>query len=86
MGAGHDTVAAELVRRARERGDDARVVDVLALLPYGLGAALRHFYRGSVRHFPWAYAALYRLSCARAPDAAPAALRWPGSPGAAWSS
>ncbi len=25
-------------------------------------------------------------SCARAPDAAPAALRWPGSPGAAWSS
>ncbi|WP_435800003.1 MGDG synthase family glycosyltransferase [Streptomyces mutabilis] len=61
MGAGHDTVAAELVRRAREHGDDARVVDVLALLPYGLGTALRHFYRGSVRHFPWAYAALYRL-------------------------
>ncbi|MFE0800266.1 galactosyldiacylglycerol synthase [Streptomyces sp. NPDC058812] len=61
MGAGHDTVAAELVRRARERGDDALVVDVLALLPYGLGSVLRHFYRGSVRHFPWAYAALYRL-------------------------
>ncbi|WP_456302559.1 MGDG synthase family glycosyltransferase [Streptomyces tendae] len=61
MGAGHDTVAAELVRRARERGDAAEVVDVLALLPYGLGAVLRCFYRGSVRHFPWAYAALYRL-------------------------
>ncbi|MFE1025114.1 galactosyldiacylglycerol synthase [Streptomyces sp. NPDC058818] len=61
MGAGHDTVAAELVRRAREHGDDALVVDVLALLPYGLGSALRHLYRGSVRHFPWAYAALYRL-------------------------
>ncbi|GAA2588549.1 galactosyldiacylglycerol synthase [Streptomyces sp. NPDC006349] len=61
MGAGHDTVAAELVRRARERGGDAQVVDVLALLPYGLGGALRRFYRGSVRHFPWAYAALYRL-------------------------
>ncbi|MDG9725236.1 galactosyldiacylglycerol synthase [Streptomyces sp. DH41] len=61
MGAGHDTVAAELVRRARERGDDAHVVDVLALLPYGVGSALRRFYRGSVRHFPWAYAALYRL-------------------------
>ncbi|MFG2681400.1 galactosyldiacylglycerol synthase [Streptomyces sp. NPDC048392] len=61
MGAGHDTVAAELVRRARERGDDALVVDVLTLLPYGLGGALRSFYRGSVRHFPWAYAALYRL-------------------------
>ncbi len=61
MGAGHDTVAAELVRRARERGGDAVVVDVLALLPYGLGGALRHFYRGAVRHAPWAYAALYRL-------------------------
>ncbi|CAM5263648.1 Glycosyltransferase OS=Streptomyces tendae OX=1932 GN=GUR47_29070 PE=3 SV=1 [Streptomyces tendae] len=61
MGAGHDTVAAELVRRAGERGDTAQVVDVLALLPYGLGAVLRRFYRGSVRHFPWAYAALYRL-------------------------
>ncbi|MGW8066052.1 MGDG synthase family glycosyltransferase [Streptomyces ziwulingensis] len=61
MGAGHDTVAAELVRRAGERGDDACVVDVLALLPYGLGGALRRFYRGSVRHYPWAYAALYRL-------------------------
>ncbi|MGP2438839.1 MGDG synthase family glycosyltransferase [Streptomyces sp. JW3] len=61
MGAGHDTVAAELVRRARARGGDAVVVDVLTLLPYGLGAGLRHFYRGSVRHFPWAYAALYRL-------------------------
>lgn len=61
MGAGHDTVAAELVRRARGRGGDAVVVDVLTLLPYGLGGALRHFYRGSVRHFPWAYAALYRL-------------------------
>ncbi|WP_107482030.1 galactosyldiacylglycerol synthase [Streptomyces sp. JHA26] len=61
MGAGHDTVAAELARRIRERGGDALVVDVLALLPYGLGRALRLFYRGSVRHFPWAYAVLYRL-------------------------
>ncbi|MBU6530660.1 galactosyldiacylglycerol synthase [Streptomyces sp. A108] len=61
MGAGHDTVAAELARRARERGDSALVVDVLELLPYGLGGALRRFYHGSVRHFPWAYAVLYRL-------------------------
>ncbi|MYR43261.1 glycosyltransferase [Streptomyces sp. SID5910] len=61
MGAGHDTVAAELSRRIRERGGEALVVDVLTLLPYGLGRALRLFYRGSVRHFPWAYAALYRL-------------------------
>ncbi|MGZ3114124.1 MGDG synthase family glycosyltransferase [Streptomyces sp. H62] len=61
MGAGHDTVAAELVRRAEERGETAVTVDVLTLLPYGLGGALRRFYRGSVRHFPWAYALLYRL-------------------------
>ncbi|MEU9560073.1 MGDG synthase family glycosyltransferase [Streptomyces fumanus] len=61
MGAGHDTVAAELVRRARERGADAVTADVLDLLPYRLGAGLRHFYRTSVRHLPWAYAALYRL-------------------------
>lgn len=61
MGAGHDTVAAELVRRAEERGEAAVTVDVLTLLPYGLGGALRRFYRGSVRHFPWAYAVLYRL-------------------------
>ncbi|MGV9289293.1 MGDG synthase family glycosyltransferase [Streptomyces sp. NPDC003719] len=61
MGAGHDTVATELARRIRARGGEALVVDVLALLPYGLGGALRLFYRGSVRHFPWVYAALYRL-------------------------
>ncbi|MFI2412588.1 galactosyldiacylglycerol synthase [Streptomyces sp. NPDC018947] len=61
MGAGHDTVAEELARRVRERGGEARIVDVLTLLPYGLGGALRLFYRGSVRHFPWAYAALYGL-------------------------
>ncbi|MEZ3182612.1 galactosyldiacylglycerol synthase [Streptomyces pimonensis] len=60
MGAGHDTVARELVRRAREQGHDAQVVDLLRLLPCGLGTGLRLFYRSSVRHFPWAYAGLYR--------------------------
>ncbi|MEU7472136.1 galactosyldiacylglycerol synthase [Streptomyces sp. NPDC044984] len=60
MGAGHDTVARELARRAREQGHDAQVVDLLRLLPYGLGAGLRLFYQASVRHFPWAYAGLYR--------------------------
>ncbi|MEZ7003689.1 galactosyldiacylglycerol synthase [Streptomyces sp. AD55] len=77
MGAGHDTVAAELVRRAREQGHDAQAVDVLALLPYGLGGALRRFYRGSVRHAPWAYATLYRLflrpGAGRRPDGTPLA-------------
>ncbi|MEV6122124.1 galactosyldiacylglycerol synthase [Streptomyces sp. NPDC052077] len=61
MGAGHDTVAAEVARRAREGGGDALVTDVLALLPFGLGRALRFLYRGSVRHAPWAYGAVYRL-------------------------
>ncbi|MET7409063.1 MGDG synthase family glycosyltransferase, partial [Streptomyces parvulus] len=61
MGAGHDTVADELVRRARERGGDAVAVDVLAFLPHGIGGILRRLYRGSVRHAPWLYAAVYRL-------------------------
>ncbi|MFR0354885.1 MGDG synthase family glycosyltransferase [Streptomyces sediminimaris] len=60
MGAGHDTVAAELARRAHALGHQAHVVDVLRLLPYGLGSGLRGFYKSSVCHFPWAYAGLYR--------------------------
>jgi UDP-N-acetylglucosamine:LPS N-acetylglucosamine transferase len=65
MGAGHDTVAAELVRRARERGHGADVVDVLQLLPHPLGAALRHGYRSAVLHAPWAYAGVYRAMLRR---------------------
>ncbi|GAA3826040.1 MGDG synthase family glycosyltransferase [Streptomyces chiangmaiensis] len=61
MGAGHDTVALELARRARDRGHEAHIVDVLGLLPHGLGTGLRRGYRSSVRHFPWAYAALHRV-------------------------
>lgn len=59
MGSGHDTVAAELARRARADGRQARVVDVLALLPYGLGSGLRGFYRTAVREAPWVYAGIY---------------------------
>ncbi|WP_449343912.1 MGDG synthase family glycosyltransferase [Streptomyces mexicanus] len=59
MGAGHDTVAAELARRARAAGKEAHVVDVLELLPYGLGSGLRGFYQGAVRHVPWVYAGIY---------------------------
>ncbi|MBL1084415.1 galactosyldiacylglycerol synthase [Streptomyces actinomycinicus] len=59
MGAGHDTVAAELARRATAQGHEAHVVDVLRLLPYGLGTGLRRGYQASVRHVPWAYAGLY---------------------------
>ncbi|MET8246608.1 galactosyldiacylglycerol synthase [Streptomyces sp. NPDC005202] len=61
MGSGHDTVAAELARRAHAAGKEAHVVDVLALLPYGLGSALRGFYQACVRSFPWAYAGIYDL-------------------------
>ncbi|MHC3474852.1 MGDG synthase family glycosyltransferase [Streptomyces sp. 7R007] len=60
MGAGHDTVAAELARRACEHGHAPYVVDILRLLPHGLGTGLRRFYQASVRHFPWVYGGLYR--------------------------
>lgn len=59
MGSGHDTVAAELARRARAAGKEAQVVDVLALLPYGLGDGLRGFYQTAVRRCPWVYAGIY---------------------------
>ncbi|WP_374225536.1 galactosyldiacylglycerol synthase [Streptomyces sp. Vc74B-19] len=60
MGAGHDTVARELARRAREQGHEAETVDLMKLLPYGTGSGLRTFYRTSVRHAPWVYDGLYR--------------------------
>ncbi|WP_107080950.1 MGDG synthase family glycosyltransferase [Streptomyces sp. HNS054] len=60
MGAGHDTVARELVRRARAQGYEADTVDLMRLLPYGTGSGLRAFYRTSVRHAPWVYDGLYR--------------------------
>lgn len=77
MGAGHDTVAGELARRAREQGHEAQVVDLLRLLPRGLGTGLRLFYRSSIRHFPWAYAGIYRALLRpgphRRPDGTPLA-------------
>ncbi|MEU2354984.1 galactosyldiacylglycerol synthase [Streptomyces misionensis] len=59
MGAGHDTVAAELARRAERYGHEAYVVDVLTLLPAGLGTGLRAWYQAVVRHAPWVYAGVY---------------------------
>ncbi|WP_237305578.1 MGDG synthase family glycosyltransferase [Streptomyces sp. SAT1] len=61
MGSGHDTVAAELVRRARAAGKEAQIVDVLELLPWGLGTGLRGGYQAVVRHCPWVYAGVYDL-------------------------
>ncbi|MGW3495443.1 MGDG synthase family glycosyltransferase [Streptomyces sp. NPDC001020] len=77
MGAGHDTVATELARRARESGHEAHIVDVLGLLPYGMGAGLRRSYRSAVRHVPWAYGLLYdtflRRGTGRRPSGVPLA-------------
>ncbi|MFE2585112.1 galactosyldiacylglycerol synthase [Streptomyces sp. NPDC059378] len=77
MGAGHDSVAAELARRVRAEGKQAYVVDVLALLPCGLGAALRGFYGACVRGAPWAYEGIYelffRLGAGRRPAGTPLA-------------
>ncbi len=60
MGSGHLAVARELQRRLVERGDDARVVDILQAMPFGLGAALRSSYSAMLRGAPWLYEAIYR--------------------------
>ncbi|OPF71350.1 galactosyldiacylglycerol synthase [Streptomyces antioxidans] len=60
MGAGHDAVAAELVRRLEDRGQGADRVDVLELLPHRIGAGLRSFYRTAVRRAPVLYEGIYR--------------------------
>lgn len=60
MGAGHDAVAAELARRLAERGDRVEVVDVLRLLPLGLGRGLRGCYALMIGRAPWLYELVYR--------------------------
>ncbi|WP_435845322.1 MGDG synthase family glycosyltransferase [Streptomyces hygroscopicus] len=61
MGAGHDAVAAELARRLEGLGQEAGRVDVLGLLPDGIGAGLRAFYRTAVRRAPVVYEGIYRV-------------------------
>ncbi|SEG92333.1 UDP-N-acetylglucosamine:LPS N-acetylglucosamine transferase [Thermomonospora echinospora] len=75
MGAGHDGVAVELARRLAAAGAEARVVDVLDLLPLGLGRVLRGWYRWTVRACPWLYELIYRrfFLSARSPGAGPLA-------------
>jgi UDP-N-acetylglucosamine:LPS N-acetylglucosamine transferase len=60
MGAGHQAVAGEIAGRLAGQGHDTETVDVLALLPAGLGAALRRSYAAAVRYAPWLYEAVYR--------------------------
>lgn len=61
MGAGHDAVAKELARRLIAAGHQAEIVDVLDLLPLGLGRCLRRWYEWMMRSAPWAYALIYRI-------------------------
>lgn len=74
MGAGHDGVARELARRLTVTGHHATIVDLLDLLPFGLGAVLARSYSGMVRHAPWLYELVYRaffLSHRRQPTVSP---------------
>ncbi|HEX3811951.1 MAG TPA: hypothetical protein VHX59_03840 [Mycobacteriales bacterium] len=60
MGAGHDQVALELASRFRDQGAEARVVDLLEVLPAPVGRALRSGYAGMLRIAPWLYEGIYR--------------------------
>ncbi|MFC7648638.1 hypothetical protein ACFQX6_55475 [Streptosporangium lutulentum] len=73
MGAGHDVIATELVRRLAAEGVEAEVVDILDLLPLRLGVALRGWYGWMVRSAPWLYALIYRVFFVsdRAPSVSP---------------
>ncbi|GII56816.1 hypothetical protein Pth03_52050 [Planotetraspora thailandica] len=73
MGAGHDGVAAELARRLAAGGVEAEVVDVLRLLPMGLGTGLRRGYGAMIGSAPWLYAAVYKVFfvSGRAPSTSP---------------
>lgn len=61
MGAGHEAVAAELSRRLTARGHRVETIDILSLLPLGLGPGLRRFYAVVIRRAPWVYGVIYRL-------------------------
>jgi UDP-N-acetylglucosamine:LPS N-acetylglucosamine transferase len=78
MGAGHDTVAAELMTRLRAAGHEADCADVLDLLPVGLGTGLRASYRVVIGHLPalygGVYAAFFRGGTGPRPSSAPLAV------------
>ncbi|MGW2640174.1 MGDG synthase family glycosyltransferase [Streptomyces sp. NPDC001348] len=77
MGAGHDAVAVELARRLGAAGHETVHTDVLEMLPARTGAALRSFYRATVRHAPLLYAGVYaaffRAGAGPRPGSAPLA-------------
>ncbi|RCG30131.1 hypothetical protein DQ384_17470 [Sphaerisporangium album] len=73
MGAGHDGVAAELARRLVADGAEAEIVDVLQLLPLGLGTLLRRWYHWMITRASWLYDVIYQVFfiAKRAPSASP---------------
>ncbi|MBM3672038.1 MAG: hypothetical protein FJW86_07650 [Actinobacteria bacterium] len=61
MGAGHNGAAYELERRLRARGHEVKVVDFLAMLPFGIGRWLRWTYHFQLNRLPSTYDASYRM-------------------------
>jgi processive 1,2-diacylglycerol beta-glucosyltransferase len=59
IGAGHDQIATELVRRLRERGFDADCHDFLATMPWRTGSFIRGAFRVILRRIPWGYGLLF---------------------------
>jgi UDP-N-acetylglucosamine:LPS N-acetylglucosamine transferase len=60
MGAGHDQAAGVLAGGIRARGGEVLVVDVLDLLPAGVGRGLRSGYAGTLRSAPWLYEGVFQ--------------------------
>jgi len=59
MGGGHTQIANELRRRLAERGHEARVVDLLDLMPPPTGRWLHDLYPWLVNRVPWLYQRVY---------------------------
>jgi UDP-N-acetylglucosamine:LPS N-acetylglucosamine transferase len=59
MGGGHTQIANELRRRLAWRGHDARVVDLLDLMPSPTGRWLHELYPWLVNRVPWLYQRVY---------------------------
>jgi UDP-N-acetylglucosamine:LPS N-acetylglucosamine transferase len=60
MGAGHDQAAGVLAGGIRARGGQVLEVDVLDLLPAGVGRGLRSGYAGTLRSAPWLYESVFQ--------------------------
>ena len=61
MGGGHDGAGRELLRRLRDRGHHAQMVDFLDAFPLHIGWLVRAGYWLELRYAPWSYEATYRL-------------------------